>query len=206
MITALTVNYNTPELLERLLVSFRKFYPKIPHLVIDGSGKSQYEKIKNFPTKYDIELFHFNYNIHHGPGLAYGMRQIFTPQILLLDSDMIILSGGWLEEMQKVLQPDDYGTGDIQAGNGQQGYIAEYMHPALALINREVALKYPLPDKSGMPLFNAMQQLKREGNLKLLKRSQWLTDDLWKHLGKYVQHGGDHEGMGTVRATGGYNY
>jgi hypothetical protein len=205
MITALTVNYNTPDILERLLTSFRKFYD-IPYLVVDGSDATHYEKIKDFPQRFNIELKHFDHNIHHGPGMAWGINHIQTSQILLQDSDMIILSGGWLEEMVRVLQPTDYGTGDIQAGNGQQGYIAEYMHPALALINRDVALRYPLPDKTGMPLFNAMQQLKKEGNMGLLKRSVWLTEDLWQHLGKYVQHGSDHEGMSTVRATGGYNY
>ena len=83
MITALTVNYNTPDFLERLLVSFRKYYD-LPFVVIDGSDESQYQKIKSFPDKYQITLIHFGYNIHHGPGLAYGINYIETDQVLIL--------------------------------------------------------------------------------------------------------------------------
>ena len=85
MITALTVNYNTPDYLERLLTSFRKFYPDLSYLVIDGSSEENYKKIKNFDKKFGIQLIHFNYNIHHGPGMTYGIKQIKTDQILFVD-------------------------------------------------------------------------------------------------------------------------
>lgn len=239
MITALTVNYNTPDYLERLLTSFRKFY-NIPYLVIDGSDEENYKKIKNFDKKFNIDLIHFPHNIHHGPGMTYGIQQVKTDQILLVDSDMIIHNGGWLEMMENELYKSSYGIGDIQKEfyldpkdhyisitidriraqrrrmDGQRLLVTrpstnnikiwvDYLHPALALVNKDVVLKYPMPIKGGAPLILAMRQIWLEKNTELLQRAQWLTDDLWQHKKQFIQHNEDHSGMGTVRATNGYH-
>jgi len=231
MITALTVNYNTPDYLERVLTTFRKFYD-IPYLVIDGSDKENYEKIKDFVKKFEVELLHFDYNIHHGPGMTYGFNYIKTDQIMLLDSDLIILNEGWLEDMQNSLKLTSYGIGDIQKeyymsvehkrivnnNNFRRGLGSlkiknvykhvkvwvNYLHPACALINRDVVLKYPKPIKGGAPLINAMKEIHLQ-KIDILQRAQWLTDDFHLHKGKYIQHGTDHAGMSTVVRTGGYN-
>lgn len=239
MTIALTVNYNTPEYLERLLTSFRKFYPNLPYLVIDGSDEKRYKSIKNFDKRFDVELVHFNYNIHHGPGMAYGIKKIQTNQILLVDSDMIIHSTGWLEVMERELKESSYGIGDIQKEyymTARSVHIpvamsritarsrvvvrnresptktlsekiwVDYLHPAFALCNKSVMLKYPDPVKGGAPLIEAMTKISQEGKSeKILQRAQWLTDDLWRHTQKYVQHNDNHFGMGTVRLTGGYH-
>lgn len=228
MITVLSVNYNTPEYLERLLSSFRRFYDT-PFVVVDGSDKPNYEKIKDFDKKYDIKLHHFDYNIHHGPGMALGITKLITTErILLSDSDIIVHNGGWLEMMEEELRPDSYGIGDIQQEyylvykrvgippqvrrgarlmrnkvQSEQVWIP-YLHPVLALINREVALKYPMPIKGGAPLIEAMKAIHLQ-KADILQRAEWLTDDLWNHKKKYVQHNDTHEGMGTVKKTGGYH-
>jgi glycosyltransferase involved in cell wall biosynthesis len=240
MTTVLTVNYNTPEYLDRLLSSFRKFYPDVPYLVIDGSSEGYYKKIKNFPKKYNVELIHFDYNIHHGPGMVYGINHIKTDQILLVDSDMIIHGRGWLEMMESELRKDSYGIGDIQkefymetiiaripvtigsiksrfrTGNTRQQTTGvresknkiwvDYLHPAFALINKDVAKQYADPIKGGAPLIEAMRQIYIAGKSEsILQRAQWLTDDLWQHKMQFVQHNENHAGMGTVRATNGYH-
>lgn len=227
MVTALTVNYNTPDYLERLLTSFRKFYPDLPYLVVDGSNEENYKKIADFPQRFNITLDHFDYNIHHGPGMAYGIKKIRTYQILLVDSDMIILNSGWLEMMESQLNPASYGIGDIQKeyfmeknveknitriggvriNKIKPKYIkiyCDYLHPVLALVNKNVVLDYPLPIKGGAPLIEAMTEIfyKKKN---ILQRAQWLTDDLWHHRQLYVQHNHNHEGMGTVVETKGYH-
>lgn len=233
MITVITVNYNTPEYLERLLESFRRFYD-IPVLVIDGSNKENYEKIKNFDKRFSISLMHFPYNIHHGPGLLLASKQVKTDRFLFLDSDMIIHSGEWLEMMDKELKKESYGIGDIQkeyymtvvsdsqprvtmqmirTNRGRrltprQSTVkvwVDYLHPVCALINKNVYLKYPGPIKGGAPLIEAMKGLHLKHQNHLLQRAQWLTDDLHHHLCKYVQHNDNHAGMGTVTKTGGYH-
>lgn len=229
MITALTVNYNTPEYLERLLKSFRQFYD-IPYLVVDGSDNYNYEKIKDFPQRFNIELHHFPYNIHHGPGITYGINRIKTEQILLCDSDIIILNRGLLENMISELRPNSYGIGDIQkesypvtkiVGNKRAGKYArktireitiinnvlvDYLHPVFALVNKDIVLKHPLPTVGyGAPLLPAMIDISNKKE-NILQISQWLTDDLHLHKGRYIQHNHNHNGMGTIKATGGYHY
>ena len=205
MITALTVNYNTPELLESLLKSFRWFYPDIPYVVVDGSSVYYYEKIKDFSTRYSVSLHHFEYNIHHGPGMAYGMETITTDQILLLDSDIQILKGGFIEDLQSKLNPESYGIGDVSKINRDgvsiEGTGIKYLHPSCALINRAVALKYPLPTKHGAPMIKPM-----EGQPQL-QHEQWVADDLIHSLfdraHPTARHYFVHEWSGTVSRTGG---
>jgi len=219
MITALTVNYNTPGLLKRLLVSFRKFYD-IPYVVIDGSDKSNYQKIKGFDEMFNVQIHHFPHNIHHGPGMEYGIKQIKTDQILVLDSDIIVLDGGWIERMQKELRPTSYGIGDIQREsmiskprlnprkfNDPEKKIKiefPYLHPACMLINKSVVMRYPMPIKGGAPMIMAMYEIYIQ-NVDILQRSELVTQDFWKHTKKYIQHHNDHKGMGTVVETMGYH-
>ncbi|MCJ7812458.1 glycosyltransferase [bacterium] len=199
MITALTVNYNTPDFLERLLISFRKYYD-LSFVVIDGSDESQYQKIKSFPDKYQITLIHFGYNIHHGPGLAYGINYIETEQILLLDSDLIVLKNGFVEDLQSKLRPDSYGIGDVQTVD-ERGFNAKsgikYLHPACALINRKIVLKYAPPVKHGAPMIEAMKEI----TTNILQHEHWVANDFRSVKKVYVSH----DWMGTVNRTGGYH-
>jgi len=201
MITALTVNYNTPELLKNLLSSFRQFYD-IPYLVVDGSDQKYYEQIKDFRTEFNISINHFDTNIHHGVGLAYGLKVIQTKQILFIDSDILILKGGFIEDLQSKLRHESYGIGDISEVNEFGINIVKgikYLHPSFALINREIALNYPLPSKLGAPMLNAMKANP------LLQHEKWVADDLLNSFKKKQCQYFVHEWGGTVRKTGGYN-
>jgi hypothetical protein len=198
-ITALSINYNTPDFLERLLISFRQFYD-IPFIVVDGSSEPNYKKIIPFIDKYDVEIHHFDHNIHHGPGLAYGIQYIKTEQILLLDSDLIVLHPGFVEDLQNKLKPDSYGIGDVQIIDSKGFNTNEgisYLHPACALINRKVALKYPLPTKHGAPMIEAMKVI----NPSLLQHEQWVTNDFRNKDKIFIIH----DWQGTVKRTGGYH-
>lgn len=203
MITALTVNYNTPDFLERLLSGFRRYYD-IPFIVIDGSSEENYNSIKSFVKKYHIEIHHFDFNIHHGPGLAYGIGYIKTSQILLLDSDLIVIKKGFVEDLQIKLKSESYGIGDVQTIN-ELGYNVfrgvKYLHPACALINREIVLRFPMPIKHGAPMIEAMQELNRQGLSDLLQHEEWVENDFRNKKKIFVSH----SWMGTVKRTGGYN-
>ena len=205
MITALTVNYNTPKHLERLLSSFRKFYD-LPCVVVDGSDEENYEYIKDFDKRFNITMHHFDYNIHHGPGMAFGIKHIDTDRILLIDSDIIFHGGGIIEIMDEQLKEHHYGIGDAQKSIGKGGIIIDYLHPAFALINRKVALRYTLPEKNGAPLLAAMHEMDLKKERDLIVMSKEVHSDFWDRKCKYIQHNDDHEGMGTVRKTGSYNY
>lgn len=201
-ISALTVNYNTPDFLDRLLSTFRKYYD-LPFIVVDGSDDINYAKIKEFTNKYKVEIHHFEFNIHHGPGLAYGMKYIKTKQILLLDSDLIVIKAGFVEDLQAKLESESYGIGDVQIVN-EDGYNVKtgikYLHPACALINREIALKFSLPILHGAPMINAMKEIHNR-KLDILQHESWVTNDFRNKNKIYVSH----DWQGTVNQTGGYH-
>ena len=201
-ITALTVNYNTPDFLERLLKSFRQFY-SIPFLVVDGSLPEYYNKIITFPDKYKCEIHHFDYNIHHGPGMAYGIYTIKTPKILLLDSDLIVINNGFVEDLLSKLKPPSYGIGDVQTVNevGVNTFRGiKYLHPACTLINRDIVLEYPLPIRHGAPMIEAMKAIHDSG-ADILQHEPWVMNDFRNKDKIFISHGW----MGTVKRVGGYN-
>jgi hypothetical protein len=201
MTTALTVNYNTPDLLESLLSSFRKFYD-IPFLVVDGSDEVNYEKIKGYSNRFNVTLIHWPYNIHHGPGMAYGIANIKTEQILLIDTDVFILRGGFLEDLQAKLLPENYGIGCVGIVNENGVDVPDgkfkYLHPSFALINRDVVLKYPLPVKHGAPMIEAMKAYPP------LQYEQWIVDDLVNSLNKTTENNNYiiHHWSGTCKLGG----
>lgn len=205
MITALTINYNTPDFLERLLSSFRNYY-SIPFIVIDGSDSENYKMIIGYEKMYKVKIIHFPYNIHHGPGLAFGIKYIQTDKILLLDSDLFVRKGGFIEDMQRKLRIDAYGIGDIQTVNEKGINVQDgikYLHPACALLNRNIVLQYPLPALHGAPMIYAMKEIHETGQSdKLLIHEPWITNDFRRSKKKFIIH----DWKGTVDRTGGYNY
>jgi glycosyltransferase involved in cell wall biosynthesis len=209
MITTLTVNYNTPDFLSRLVASFRQFYD-LPMLIVDGSSDDNYRSIRNF-SAHNVTIHHFDHNIHHGPGLAYGFRTIQTDQILILDSDLLVINPGFVEDLRGKLRPDAYGIGDVQevdsrGVNIKRGFnirhAIKYLHPACALINRDVALRYPMPVKHGAPMIETMKEIDRQKlSSTLLQHERWVTNDYRNKDKMYICH----DWQGTVKRTGGYH-
>jgi hypothetical protein len=205
MITVLTINYNTPDYLERMISGVRRFYD-IPILIVDGSNEKHLRIISLIAKKFKSELHHFHYNIHHGPGLAYGIKYIQTNKILLIDSDVIINNYGFIEDLNNKLPPNAYGIGDIQDIN-ESGFNVtsgiKYLHPAFALCNREIILQYPLPIFHGAPMINAMKIIhNKKLSEKLLIHEPWISNDFRNQVKRYITH----DWKGTVERTGGYHY
>jgi len=177
MITALTVSYNTPDLLERVISGFRKFYD-LPYWIVDGSDEENFKKIKKFANKYNVKIVHFDYNIHHGPGMAYGFQNIETDQILLLDSDLIIYNKGFVEDFESKLRPESYGIGAVYPGDYKDNDTewTRYLHPACALINRKIAIQYPLPSLYQSPMMAPMRFMQDRG-INILQDERWVHDD-----------------------------
>jgi glycosyltransferase involved in cell wall biosynthesis len=162
-LTLLTVNYNTPNLLTRLVTSFRKYY-ELPILVVDGSDEPNYQKIKSLGSQ-TTRIVHFDSNVGHGPGICYGIENIETDQILLVDSDSYFIAHGLVEELQSHMDEKTYGVGwimDLPKG-------IKYIHPCCVLLNRRVALQWPLPVQDGAPLLKPMAEISRRKKTKILK-------------------------------------
>jgi len=217
-VPVLTVNYETPDLILNLVSSFRKFYEN-PFLIIDGSSQEKYNELKELLKDFEnIEIHNFDFNIHHAGGMAYGFNYLKSKQILVLDSDVTILKYGFLEDLKKNLPKEAYGIGDCQFvdENGfnigsRKGAIGlresemteggyRYLHPAIMLVNRDVVLKYAMPEKHGAPMLSTMKDIHDKEMSHLLIHSEWVCNDFRNEEKIYTVH----PWMGTVSRTG-YN-
>lgn len=218
-IKVLSVNYNTPELIFQMVDSFRKFYDN-EILIIDGSNKENYEQTKNLLSNVEnITIHHFGYNLHHGPSMAYGFTVLDCNKILVVDSDIVILKGGILEILERELKDESYGIGDVQRidergyniGNRKgaiglresdldvKGYA--YLHPAFMLINKNIALNWPMPIKHGAPMINTMKAITKAGKETILQHNELVNDGFRNNNAEYLFH----PWCGTVNKTGGYH-
>ncbi|MBB3117533.1 methyltransferase domain-containing protein [Pseudoduganella violacea] len=208
-IPVITVSYNSPDLIERLLRTFRQFYANKVY-VIDGSNPDIALQIKAIAVSFpNVEFIAFGYNIHHGPGMSWAIQNLgLEGQVLFLDSDVEIVNGGMIESLQSGLTPEMWGAGGIQQVN-EQGYdrpedgAVAYLHPACMLVNIDVVRQWPLPIKHGAPLVQTMLALHQAGKAHLLKHMDWVKDDFGPETGRhYIRH----TWQGTVIRTGGYHY
>jgi SAM-dependent methyltransferase len=209
-IPIVSISFNTPKLLADMLISLRKFY-KNPIHIVDGSDASFAPMIADICAALpNVTLHALGYNIHHGPGMAWAIKNLnLNEQVLFLDSDIVVLRHGFIEELQTELLPSDYGVGGVGYVN-QDGFdipysygAVPYLHPACMLCNVTVMRKWPLPIKHGAPMIEAMKSLHRTGQSQLLRHLDWTMNDITMGTSKkfYI----DHIGKGTSNATGGYH-
>lgn len=208
-IPVITVSYNSPDLIEALLRTFRQFYSNKVY-VIDGSRPEVATQIGAIAARFpDVEFIPFGYNIHHGPGMTWAVHNLnLQGQALFLDSDVEIVKDGFLETLQAELEPGMWGVGSTQRVN-ERGYDEpddgpiHYLHPACMLVNLDVMRQWPLPIKHGAPNIQTMLALNHSGNAHLYKHVQWVREDF---EGRTTPHFIKHPWQGTVKRTGGYHY
>jgi len=88
-LTILTCNYNTPDLIVNLKKSIDKYSClDVEFVVINTSSDDNSEKIL---IENGIKFLNFKGEVH-GRGVNFGLQQITTKYVLLLDSDVIITS------------------------------------------------------------------------------------------------------------------
>jgi len=210
-IPIITVSYNAPDLIAELLSTLRQHYSNKVY-VIDGSEEKYSKAIGDAVNQYaNTEFIHFDYNIHHGPGMAWAISNInLSGPVLVIDSDVSVLHGGFIESLASELEPHMYGVGQLNyvnrggfdvAGPEVEGALL-YLHPALMLCNIEVVKQWPLPVKHGAPMIEAMTALHDAGKSALLHHVDWVRADFAKSgADNYIRH----DWQGTVRRTGGYH-
>lgn len=196
--------------MRELLGSFRAHYKNLI-FIIDGSSEEHYPAIKNVCDTYpDVHLIHFDYNIHHGPGLAWAYQNLdIQGPVLILDSDVIVLRAGLLEALVQQLKPGMYGVGyvnHVNEGGFDVNYevgAVRYLHPACMLCNMEVLRQWPMPAKHGAPNIEPMLAIHRAGKHELIEGVPWVKDDF--ALDFEPKHYLRHDWQGTVKRTGGYH-
>ena len=208
-IPIISVSYNSAELIEELLSSLRAHYAN-PVTIIDGSGAEHYRAIEAVCARYaNVRFIHFDYNIHHGPGMAWAFQNLeLQGPVLVLDSDVVVLNRGFVESMLEQLRPGMYGVGytnHVNEGGFDVDYEAgaiRYLHPACMLVNIEVVRQWPMPTRHGAPMTVPMLALHRAGRDDLIAGIAWLKED-FKVDG--VNHYLRHDWQGTVKRVGSYH-
>lgn len=110
--TVIVKTFERPDLLDRLLVSVRRFYPDVPVLVADDSLK---------PV--DHPLATRTFRMPHDSGLPAGrnllLREVDTPYLVTCDDDFVFRADTRLEMLTAVLDADP--AIDLVAGHADDG-------------------------------------------------------------------------------------
>jgi hypothetical protein len=167
-VTAVIINFRTPDLLRGAVQSFRTHYPTTPLLLIDngsadGSDTLMRELQGQSPDH--TELLLNQLNVHHGPAMDQALRHVNTPYVFFLDSDCEVRKGGVLEAMFGLAESDQahYAIGKKIFMN-KRGFDVEgplgatpYIRPICMLVHRERYLSLPPFERHGAPCLTNMR-------------------------------------------------
>lgn len=190
-VTVVSVNYRTPDLITRAVTSFRKHYPRVPLLLVDnGSGDDSVDRLVELqaahPDVTDIILN--DANLHHGPAMDQALRTATSPFVLLLDSDVVVRSSGFVEAMLRALTdlPRSYAVGKRTWMN-RRGFDVEespratpYLRPICLMVRRPVYLTLPPFRRHGAPCLANMRAAHRAG----LQLIPFPVEDYIEHDGR----------------------
>jgi cellulose synthase/poly-beta-1,6-N-acetylglucosamine synthase-like glycosyltransferase len=167
-VTAVVINFQTPDLLNTAVHSFRKFYPDVQMVIVDnGSKDASRTLIEELRLQHANTAIHYiGKNIFHGPAMHQATQKIKTDFIFFLDTDTETQRGGFLEAMLKNFEEEKnlYAIGRVNHVN-KRGFPAENGIPIVLtpymILKREVYVALPPFEHHGMPTlknFSAAQQ------------------------------------------------
>lgn len=166
-VTAVIVNFRTPDLTREAAASLRYRYPDLPLLLIDNgsgtSGAAELRHIADDPAVQGSALV-LRRNIHHGPAMDLALRQVASPFLLFLDSDCVVRRGGFVELMQDLLDRDPaaYAVGKKISMDARGFDVPEssdahpYIRPICMMIRRRMYLELPPFRRHGAPCLENM--------------------------------------------------
>lgn len=200
-VTAVVVNYRTLEHTRTCLDSLRVAYPALEVLAIDNGSAdaSRDHLVERAAGDPHLRVILNDRNVFHGPALHQGVQAATTGLVLLLDSDVVIDRGGFLEVLVARFAQDPllYAAGH-RGWTDRFGYApisrhqphTAYIHPFAGVIDREKYASLPPFVHHGAPLY----------------RNMWGA----RHAGYHLEHVrvGDHvTHIGKVTASAhGYGY
>jgi glycosyltransferase involved in cell wall biosynthesis len=197
-VTAVVINFQTPDLTQRAVSSLRRWYADLPLLLIDNGSQDNSEAVlralvADAPSR--STLLRNSRNLYHGPAMDQAMHCLVTDEVLFLDSDCIMTRGGILERLTEALHGDEriYAAGkkifmnsrgfDVPPGPEAHPYV----RPICLLIRRAPYLSLPPFEHHGAPCL---------ANMRAAVTAGYRLADV--PLDDYVQH----EGRGTAGRYG----
>lgn len=170
-VCTVVVNYNTPDMLEEAVSSFRNVYPTIPFLVVDnGSDRESQAVIQKLVNDSQgvVSSLPLPENIYHGPAMHKALVTVDAPYVFILDSDTRTMRGNFLEEMLPLFaEKDVYAIGQTARVN-KRGFASpdgSILVPVSAhmLIDRKKYLALPPFIHHGLPVLNNMKEAASRG-------------------------------------------
>ena len=167
-----SVHYKTPDLIYNQYNSVRKFYPEIKYEIIDGSddGKKYFVDLEKKDPNFIVKRF--GYNIHHGPGMDYAIKNSSEEFLLILDSDVSLKSSliepmiedftGISKGLRIMINKD--GVSSLQSNRTEnQNFSYPYIHPYCMLIDRNKYISFKPFKKHGAPCIDFMMDVYEKG-------------------------------------------
>lgn len=164
------VNYQTPDLLETAVESFRKFYPAVSLLIADnGSHDHSRAIIAKLAADHQTctRTVFLEKNIFHGPAMHETMMTVDRDFVFFLDSDTETRQGGFLEKMSAELASEKvYGVGRIDTVNNR-GFHSDNGTPIILspymMLRRKSYHELPPFEHRGMPTLKNFAAAQRQG-------------------------------------------
>jgi GT2 family glycosyltransferase len=180
------VHYQTPDLLEQAIASFRAVDTETPLLVVDnGSSDGSEEFVRSLPQRFEgVRTRMLGANIFHGPAMDLVLQEASEDLVFFLDSDTITRRGGFLKPLADLaLRKDVLAAGQV-AFVDKRGFAAEAGTPvpvsAFMMINTRQYLNLPPFEHHGLPVLTTCAEAARRG----LEISAFPVHDYVEHLGR----------------------
>ena len=157
-----SVNYRTPDFIKRLVKSIRRYSKDVPIRIIDGSEPNWYNyncNLDNLKLPLSFNLERMGYNIHHGPGMDYALKNTKKEWLLFLDSDIELKSNIFEFDIKNnksfIGQLCYVNSGGMSPRSNKninhKLYSYLYPHPRCMLVKTEDYFKYRPFKKHGAP-------------------------------------------------------
>lgn len=169
IVTAVIVNYQTPDLTQQAIASFRKYYPEVQLILIDNGSHDESVKfltdVQNTQSA-TTKLILNKTNIHHGPAMHQAINLCGNDLVLFIDSDCEVLRGGFIEAMVELIEQNkqNYAVGKTEFLN-KRGFLVKpkqkgirYIRPICMLIRKSLYFKLPPFQLHGAPCFANMKK------------------------------------------------
>lgn len=188
-VTAVIVNYQTPELLQQAVESFKEIYPDVKTLIFDNGSRDHSESvISDLINTYPESLSaHFEgQNIYHGPALHKALTKlIHTKYCFFIDSDTVTKTGGFLEKGVEKLASNkkNYAFGYCiktnQRGFKDENGITVAVTPYL-LLRVEYYDQFPQFIHHGQPVLFNFKDAQEKGYRIIHHPMDQYIDHLWR--------------------------
>ena len=173
-VTTVVINFQTPDLTERAVASFRRHYPVEQLLLIDnGSHDQSVELFRRLiaESPHTTTQILNTRNLHHGPAMDQALHHLLTPFVLFIDSDCEVRRGGFIELMLDALaqKHEHYIIGkrifmNTRGFDVPRGRTAiPYIRPICMLVKHELYLSLPPFERHGTPCLANMKAATAHG-------------------------------------------